>query len=1098
MGRLVHLFVRLLAGAVAIIVVPLALITLRLSVGPVSLGSLAPGLARMLEKVTPYRFEIGDLGILWQDWQRGLLVHAAGVRVSDDAGAEYARIDDVAVGFSAEALAHVVIAPSSVEAQGIAITLPSAAAAAAGGGEGGKAASIDDLLGGLRGPRDPAHPLSYLDMARLHDVQVHYRPSGDGGPAEDGDWQLQVTQAELERDDERRLGGNVALAVSRDHEQAQATAVLAPTPATGDLAVSLSLGGLRPALFAGLAPTLAPLAMLDLPLQGNIELRIGAEGRLATAAIDLNGSEGALKLAGPLAEDAGLAPPEQHLAVHNLALKAAFDAAADALTVGTFLLGFAPGTTLYVPAPVDFRFPVKELAGSGVYRAGQLTAQQLDVDLDGLRARLAAEIHDLSGAPSGKLTVTTSDVHVNDFRRYWPPSMAPGGWKWCTTHLHDGIVPHATATIDFGSKDGKVAVTGLDARLDAQKLRVDYLPPMPAVRNVAGRVTADLTSLRVDIDSGDASGLTVGDGFVLISDLDQPDQRIDIDLMISGPVRSAMTIIASQPLDYDSKIGIDPDQTSGDVTTRLMMRFPLVDDLDADQVQIDADVELRNLGISHAISGVDISNGDARLRIDNRGLRAAGRLSIAGIEGELRASDSFADDVEPRTMASFSFTDAPVERIRRALRGVADLRPYLREGGLSGRITFDQSQAGTGVLAATMDLTRASLAIPPIGWSKPAGTAGSWEASLRLENGRLAAVPQFELLAPGLDFAASCRFGPGGGLDSAEVARLNAGRTNLTGTLAARVGGGWDAAVNGIALDLQPILDGLGKRKGSDGGGMDALPDITLAADLETVWLAHTESLRDVRASALHQNGRLTVARLEGRLIDGSPVHLSLAPDNEGGRVLRANAANAGEALSAFRIFSDARGGELEARARFDDTDPASPLTGKVTVRRFHIVNAPILARLLSILAVTGIRDTLTGRGIAFTVFELPFSFKNDVLEITDGRAAGWSLGMTFAGTVDVAAETVDVAGRLVPFYTINNVLGRLPLLGSIMTGGERGAGVFSAAYTVQGPLDDPAVSVNPVSVLFPGFLRWLLEVLSGWSGGAAETITNDLGVAAP
>ncbi len=1096
MGRLVHLFVRLLAGAVAIIVVLLALITLRLSVGPVSLGSLAPGLARMLEKVTPYRFEIGNLGILWQDWQRGLVVQAAGVRVRDDGGTEYARIDNVVVGFSAQALAHVVIAPTSIEAEGIAVTLPSAVPA--GGGEDANGASIDDLLRGLRGPRDPAHPLSYLDAARLHDVQVHYRPPGDAGPGGAGDWQLQVTQAELQRDDERRLGGNVALAVSRDHEQAQATAVLAPTPATGDLALTLSLGGLRPALFADLSQALAPLAMLDLPLKGTIDLRIGAEGRLASAAIDLTSSEGALRLAGPLAEDAGLAPPEQHLAVRNLALKAAFDAATDAVAVDTFALGFAPGTTLFVPAPVNFRFPLMELAGSGVYRAGQLTVKQLDLDLDGLRARITAEINNLLGAPSGKLTVTASDVHVNDFRRYWPPSIAPGAGKWCTQHLHDGIVPHAEAEISFTSEGDEIRATALAARFDVERLTVAYLPPMPVVRNAAGTVTADLNSLRIDIDAGNAAGLTVGDGFVLISGFDQQDQQIDIDLFIAGPVRSAMTIIASQPLDYDSKIGIDPEQTSGEVTTRLMMRFPLVDDLDADQVQIDADVELRNLGISHAINGVDISNGNARLRIDNRGLRAAGRLGIAGIDGELRVSDSFVDDVEPRTMASFSFTDAPVERIRRALRGVADLRPYLREGGLSGRVTFDQSQAGGGVLAATMDLTHASLAIPPIGWSKRAGTAGSWESSLRFENGRLAAVPQFELLAPGLDFAASCRFGPGGGLDSAEVARLNAGRTNLTGTLAARAGGGWDVAVNGIALDLQPILDGLGKRKGSDGGGMDALPDITMAADLETVWLSHTESLRDVRASALHQNGRLMVARLEGRLIDGSPVHLSLAPDNEGGRVLRASAANAGEALSAFRIFPDARGGELEARARFDDTDPASPLTGRVTVRRFHVVNAPILARLLSILAVTGIRDTLTGRGIAFNVFELPFSFKNDVLEITDGRAAGWSLGMTFAGTVDVAAETVDVGGRLVPFYTINNVLGRLPLLGSIMTGGERGAGVFSAAYTVKGPLDDPAVSVNPVSVLFPGFLRWLLEVLSGWSGGAAETITTDLGVAAP
>ncbi|MFO1112338.1 MAG: AsmA-like C-terminal domain-containing protein [Rhodospirillales bacterium] len=1096
-----HLFVRLLAGAVAVTVVLLALIVLRLSAGPVSLGVLAPSLARMLEEVSPYRFEIGDLGILWRNWQQGLLVQLDNVRVSDAAGEQYAHLDDVAVGFSAQALARAMIAPSSIEANDVSITLPVHPPQPSDTESRGPDA-LNDLLAGLRGPRDPKHPLSYLDLARLKDVSIRQRPAGDGSAAPGKDWRLQVAEADLQRDEERRLGGHVALVMLRDGQQASADIVLAPTPATGDLALALSIAGLRPAGFADLAPPLAPLAMLDLPLQGSLDLRIGPDGRLGTASIDLAGTEGVLNLDGPLAKDAGLAPPAQHLPVHSLALRGTFDAATEALSVDAFSVGFVPGTTLYAPAPVDFRFPLAGIAGAGSYRAGKLAVQKLDLDLGRLRASLTAAVDDLLGSAAGTLTVTAADVHVDDFRRYWPPNLGPDAWEWCTQHLHDGIVPHVEAKITFVSRDGELEVTALDARFDVQRLTVAYLPPMPPVHNAAGTVTADLTKLRIDIDAGDAAGLRVGDGFVLISDLDRKDQWLDIDLLITGPVRSAMTVISAPPLDYDAKIGIDPEQTSGEVTTRLMMRFPLEDDIDADDMQIDADIQLRNVGVAGIVDGIDVSNGEARIRIDNRSLRAAASLAIAGIQGELRVSDFFVADADPRTMALFTFSHAPVQRIRQAFRKLADLDPYLVDGELAGRVTFDQSQAGVGVLAATVDLTRAALALPPIGWSKPAGKAGSWEASLRTENGRLAAVPQFELLAPGLDVAASCQLDTAGRVERAKVARLITGRTNASATLAARSDGGWDVAVTGIALDLGPLLDSpkdkRAPRETDRKLSLDALPDFTANAELETVWLADAEPLRTVRATAMQTDGRLSRANLHGSFVDGSAVTVSLVPDGNNGRVIRVDAEDAGEALRAFRVFSDARGGALQVRARIDDTDPARPLEGRVAVRRFHVVNTPILARLLSILAVSGIRDALTGRGIAFTTFEMPFSFSNDILQITDGRAFGWSLGMTFAGMVDVGAETVDVTGRLVPFYTVNNVLGRLPLLGSVMTGGERGAGVFSAAYSVKGPLENPAVSVNPASVLFPGFLRWLLEVLSNWSGTGVDAISNDASLPAP
>ena len=61
--------------------------------------------------------------------------------------------------------------------------------------------------------------------------------------------------------------------------------------------------------------------------------------------------------------------------------------------------------------------------------------------------------------------------------------------------------------------------------------------------------------------------------------------------------------------------------------------------------------------------------------------------------------------------------------------------------------------------------------------------------------------------------------------------------------------------------------------------------------------------------------------------------------------------------------------------------------------------------------------------------------------------------------------------GTIVPFTTVNRLLGIIPLLGDLLVGGE-GQGLFAATYRVKGPTDNLDVGVNPLAVLAPGFLR--------------------------
>jgi hypothetical protein len=61
----------------------------------------------------------------------------------------------------------------------------------------------------------------------------------------------------------------------------------------------------------------------------------------------------------------------------------------------------------------------------------------------------------------------------------------------------------------------------------------------------------------------------------------------------------------------------------------------------------------------------------------------------------------------------------------------------------------------------------------------------------------------------------------------------------------------------------------------------------------------------------------------------------------------------------------------------------------------------------------------------------------------------------------------------------VNRILGEIPILGPILVGGK-GEGIVAVVYGINGPLSDPRVSVNPLSVLTPGFLRGIFGIKGG------------------
>ncbi|MCX7355125.1 MAG: AsmA-like C-terminal domain-containing protein, partial [Alphaproteobacteria bacterium] len=195
---------------------------------------------------------------------------------------------------------------------------------------------------------------------------------------------------------------------------------------------------------------------------------------------------------------------------------------------------------------------------------------------------------------------------------------------------------------------------------------------------------------------------------------------------------------------------------------------------------------------------------------------------------------------------------------------------------------------------------------------------------------------------------------------------------------------------------------------------------------------------------------------------------------------------DAGETLRMLGTIDNATDGTLQITGSEATAD--APLKGEILIENFRVTNAPVLARILSAASLTGIVHSMTGNGLMFDKFRADYSLQDDLIELRDGRARSADLGLTIEGKIDLLLETLELKGLIVPAYTINSLLANIPILGELF--GGPGGGLFAATYSVRGLLNNPSVGVNPLSMLTPGFLRYIFSIFDGPGGVSDAPVT--------
>jgi hypothetical protein len=370
--------------------------------------------------------------------------------------------------------------------------------------------------------------------------------------------------------------------------------------------------------------------------------------------------------------------------------------------------------------------------------------------------------------------------------------------------------------------------------------------------------------------------------------------------------------------------------------------------------------------------------------------------------------------------------------------------------------------------SVAVDFRDAALALKELNWKKEAGVPAQATFDLDLIDGHIRAVRRAAIKGVRLDAQLTASLDDTGSIVRVDVPRLIAGETDVAGTVTRRREGGWRIELKGLSFDASALMSDLDRSS----SGEETAPPLVIDAALDRLILGPKREARAVTGQLFSNGVHWQAMSIDATMFGKGKASLRFG-QAAGDRSFRLTTDDLGALLRLFDVSDNVEGGRLEVTGQVEDSGRRRVFRGKADGADYRIVRAPVLARLLSVASLSGINALLTGEGIPFTRLKGDFTVADAKLEVKELRAYGGALGIKADGIYDFGANTLDVSGTLVPAYTLNSVLGNIPLLGKLFTGGE-GEGIFAANFRVAGPAGDAKVTVNPLSALAPGVLRKL------------------------
>ncbi len=649
--------------------------------------------------------------------------------------------------------------------------------------------------------------------------------------------------------------------------------------------------------------------------------------------------------------------------------------------------------------------------------------------------------------------------------KIWYPSV-PKVRNWILENIPHGHIKNLSVQLEgtFPSEQ-EINVTTLKGFLSLENGKLIYKADLPPLEHLNCTANFDLNHVKVDVAKAHIKNLEISHSSALLKDFSKEFLVLELNLNLEKSLESLIWLLNHPPLRgvLDNLIP----KAKGGVNGNIFVNLPLKEQISSADVRTKGDIYLSDAQLDIKIPDkplLNLSNSSLHVQWTEKGLEIKGTTTLDNFKTQVDIQQNFSSQQKIKSNYNIKGTG----NVKAALKFLPpDIASNIKSTGkidvdYKGHETFD----GIAYTDLKVDFKEADLALLPLKWHKKAGIKGEVDLSYTSHQNLLKQINKIVIRSKNLDIEGKVNFDNQGHMDSFLLSpfKFNNSQGVLKGT---RTEKGWKINSQFPYLhgeSLVPVIKNYLKNSSASTASYD------INFGVKNLFLAQGYQVDDFKYASKVENGSTKSLAVSARNL----LKVSYGPQGKNLKLF-VSVEELGPLLQGLQLIDTIKGKKLIIEAERPIANANKPFKGTLFIDKLYIKDAPVFAQLLSLISLEGLLSQLKGKGLVFKDNEAQFQYKDQKIAIEKAKIMSSSIGITAKGYIDLKEKTLSLEGVLVPANFLNQIIGNVPILGHILTGGK-GEGVFSISYSATGPLNNPKIRSNPLGLLAPNFLKNLFQ----------------------
>ncbi len=635
-------------------------------------------------------------------------------------------------------------------------------------------------------------------------------------------------------------------------------------------------------------------------------------------------------------------------------------------------------------------------------------------------------------------------ISVENLLKIWPKNLMDSTFWWMKENS-TGILRDVLLETDLDFSSGKINVGDVNGSFICNDINIKYMDSMPTVKRINGFAKINNSSVIFEINSGSSNDLEISNGIIKLYDLNTNVEKANINLDISSKNKSVVDYLNLTEINKDNYKKLN--EISGNVNINLILDFPLLVDLEAEQIEYSANAKLTDgyyklIGPDYVINNLNMNiNVEANLvNFSGTGVFFNSNIEFTG--EQITRNNNIVDEIKGRLLLdSYQLLNFIPEFFEETSGSIPINFSYTKEKKdfkFEGVGETDQLKIDSEFLGKDLSFQNGKIrfVISPYN-EKLSGFLDIKTKNIDIEvnsifsNLKLFNLEILKFKSPNQNFQFS--------VNNETILNVN---------------------LNGKKVSIE-------KMNLNEESTFSNLENIVFNLQADKLYIGNNIFI-DSSINFKKNNNRFDFfnAYFKG---DKDYHNIDLS-SSHGKKKFYLESNFVPGLLNIFDINLKINTGSLKIEG--EQSSDLKTYDGKIVGKDFVFLDTPFLADFITLFSLQGLAQKLKDGGIIFESLNGKYELSEDKLRIVDSLLKGSELGIQFDSVIGLEDDYFLTTGSVIPAYTINTLLTKFPIVGDIITAGSPEDGLIGAKFKVEKEDDEYKISYNPISVFVPNLIK--------------------------